>query len=106
MEQQPVRIPGPRFRTHAVRDFFRFLHPASKAEYTLTVQELEQQTLPDDNPGSDRWIYPTNYTVMSYTLSSETEDNIAVSECGEGDRPIIRKSPEPTSVIPGGSRQD
>lgn len=46
MEQQPEQILGPHFKTHAPGDSFRFVHPVSRTEYTLTVQELEQQTLP------------------------------------------------------------
>lgn len=46
MEQQPVSIPGPHFTVKASGDSFRFVHPVSRTAYTLTVQELEQQTMP------------------------------------------------------------
>ncbi len=47
---------------------FSFLHPVSGKKYTLTVQELEQQTISEKRYGSDRWFYPTHFTAMSYTL--------------------------------------
>lgn len=46
-----------------------FSHPVSGITHTLTVQEIEQQTVPQNSFGSDRWIYPTHYIAMSYTLT-------------------------------------
>lgn len=90
MEQQPVQIPGPHFKTHAPGNSFKFIHPVSKREYTLTVQELEKQTMPENRFGSERWVYPTHFTVMSYTLSPETKEKITISDCEDGDKPIER----------------
>ena len=45
MEQQSRRVPGPHFKTHAPGDSFSFSHPVSGTKYTLTVQEMEQQTI-------------------------------------------------------------
>lgn len=88
MEQQQAPIPGPHFKIHAPGDSFSFVHPVSQTEYTLTVQELEQQTLPQNSFHSDRWFYPTHFTAMSYTLLPEPSASIAVSDCDEGDKPI------------------
>ena len=88
MEQHPVPIPGPHFTVKAPGDSFRFVHPVSRTAYTLTVKELEQQTLPKNSFGSDRWFYPTHFTAMQYTLSPETMARIAVSDCDEGDKPL------------------
>ena len=87
MEQRPTQIPGPHFKPHASGDLFTFKHPVSGIEYVLTVQKLEQQTIPQNRPGSDRWIYPENYIAMSYTLSPEPDERIVVCDCNEGDRP-------------------
>ena len=65
-----------------------FSHPVSGITHTLTVQEIEQQTVPQNSFGSDRWIYPTHYIAMSYTLTPEPMENISVFDCDEGDRPI------------------
>ena len=88
MEQQRSSIPGPHFKIHAPGDSFRFVHPVSRTEYTLTVQELEQQTLPQNSYHSDRWFYPTHFTAMSYTLLPETSAPITISDCDEGDKPL------------------
>lgn len=88
MEQQPRRLPGLRFRVHAPGDCFTFSHPISGESYTLTVQELESQKVPESSFGSDRWAYPTHCTAMSYTLSPEPAEDIAIFDCDEGDRPV------------------
>ena len=87
MEQQPERIPGPRFKIRAPGDCFSFVHPISGTEYTLTVQEAEQQTLPDNSFSSDGWSYPTHFTAVSYTLSPETSASITINDCEYGDKP-------------------
>lgn len=88
MEQQPDRVPGPHFSVHAPGDNFTFTHPISGTAYTLTVQELEQQILPKNSFGSDRYFYPTHFTAMSYTLSPEPDERITISDCDEGDKPL------------------
>lgn len=88
MEQQPEQIPGPHFKANAPGDFFRFVHPVSRTEYTLTVQESERQTLPENSYYSDRWLYPTHFTAVSFTLSPETAEFITISDCDDGDKPV------------------
>mgnify|MGYP006995882770 FL=1 len=88
MKQQPCCVPGPHFRTHAPGDSFSFSHPVSGTEYTLTVQELEQQTISQEQFDSNRWFYPTHFTAMSYTLSPEPDDAISICDCAVGDRPL------------------
>ena len=79
-----------------------FSHPVSGITHTLTVQEIEQQTVPQNSFGSDRWIYPTHYIAMSYTLTPEPMENISVFDCDEGDRPI-EVTPDDHSFRPVGS---
>lgn len=88
MEQQPCRVPGPHFTAHAQGEVFAFSHPISGTEYTLTVQELAQQTLPQNRISSDRWRYPNHFTAMSYTLSPVPDTDISLCDCAEGDRPL------------------
>ena len=88
MEQQSRRVPGPHFKTHAPGDSFSFTHPVSGTKYTLTVQELERQTISEKRYGSDRWFYPTHFTAMSYTLSPEPDNDISICDCAEGDKPL------------------
>lgn len=88
MKQQPIRVPGPHFRVHAPGDTFAFTHLVSGKEYVLTVQELEQQTLPKNSFASDCFCYPTHYTAMAYSLSPEPDEHIMINDCGKSDRPL------------------
>lgn len=60
MKQQPASIPGPRFQVSAPGDTVSFIRPANGKEYTLTVQETEQQTIPEGRFASERWEYPVH----------------------------------------------
>ena len=102
MKQQPKQVPGPRIKVHAPGDSFTFFHPVSKTIYTLTVQNIEQQTIPQNKFGSDRWIYPTCYTAMSYTLSPEPTEEISLFDCAEGDKPL-ETAPGENSFHPAAS---
>lgn len=102
MEQQKERIPGPHFKTHAPGDSFRFTHPIHQTEYTLTVQELERQTLPPNGFLADNWFYPTHFTAMRYTLSPETSDTITIDDCDDGDKPL-KIAPSEDSFSPKAS---
>ena len=128
MEQRSCRVPGPHFKTHAPGDSFSFTHPVSGTKYTLTVQELERQTISEKRFGSDRWFYPTHFTAMSYTLSPEPDSDISICDCAEGDKPLEiapcsdRYAPEarndmacigiiggadgPTAIVCGGSSKE
>ena len=88
MEQQPFRVPGPHFKIHAPGDQFTFSHPVSETEYALTVQKLEQQTLSQNHVGSDRWLYPTHFISMSYTLSPKPDNDISIHDCADSDKPL------------------
>ena len=128
MEQQSRRVPGPHFKTHAPGDSFSFSHPVSGTKYTLTVQELDQQTISHKRVGSDRWFYPTHFTAMSYTLSPKPDDDILIRDSADGDKPleiapitnhfapeaqndivcvgIIGGADEPTAILYGDSKQE
>ena len=88
MEQHPERLPGTHFKVHAPGDSFTFIHPISQKTHTLTVQEIEQQTIPQNHFASPLWIYPTHYIAMSYTISPEPAQSIALFDCNEGDHPV------------------
>lgn len=90
------------FQSSRTRRFIYVSHPVSGITHTLTVQEIEQQTVPQNSFGSDRWIYPTHYIAMSYTLTPEPMENISVFDCDEGDRPI-EVTPDDHSFRPVGS---
>lgn len=85
---EPKQLPGPAFRVRAPGDQFTFFHPIDKTEYTLTVQTLEQQTVPQPHFGAARWFYPANFLAMHCTLSPETDERIDIRDCAEGDQPL------------------
>lgn len=99
MENQLCRVPGPHFKTHAPGDSVSFLHPVSGIEYTLTVQELKHQTIPQEQMDSNRWFNPTHFTAMSYTISPESDDDFSICDCAEGDRPL-EITPDADSYAP------
>lgn len=102
MEQQPVSIPGPHFTVKAPGDSFSFVHPVNQTEYTLTVQELEQHTLPKNSFGSGRQIYPTHFVEMHYTLSPEASEKITINDCDDSDKPL-EIMPSDDSLAPSAS---
>ena len=94
MEQEPVPVPGPHFTVHAPGDTFRFVHPVSRTEYTLTAQELTRQTLPEDSfGGAGRWRCPRHFTMLCYTIRPEPAERMTVSDCDDGDRPALLAPP-------------
>lgn len=101
IEQQPGRVPGPHFTVHRPGDSFTFTHPVSGKTYTLTVQKLEKQILPQNSFGSPYLVYPNHYIAMDYTLSPEPEEEIMILDCGESDRPMARSQVgKPARFIP------
>ena len=54
----------------------------------LTVQEYEQQEIPNNIFGNDDYNFPPHCTAMSYTISPELADeSFSVRDCNSGDRP-------------------
>ena len=94
MEQQSVQIPGPHFKLRKPGESFLFYNPVSKMSHSLTVEEMEKETLPVNRFGSEHWIYPTNCTVMRYTISPEPENKITIYDCDEGDQPLQKNTEE------------
>ena len=88
MEQRLRRVPGPHFKVHGPGDTFMFSHPVNGTKYTLTVQDLEQQTVPEEHFDSRRWRYPTHFMVMRYTISPEADKAVLVCDCDQSDQPL------------------
>lgn len=99
MKQRQNQVPGPHFKVHQKGDFFTFYHPVSGQSHTLTVHELEPQTIPRKHFNSDCLLYPTHFTSMSYTISPEPVENITIFDCDDGDKPLKMMSDE-TSRLP------
>ena len=91
-----MRCAGTAFKLHAPGDSFSFVHPMNGTEYTLTVQALEPQTMEQNLPGSEQWLYPMYLTAMCYTISPEQGKDISIYDCAESDKPIkIARNTEP-----------
>ncbi len=100
LEQQPVSIPGPRFKVSKAGDTVPFAHPVTGETHILRVVEYEAQEvdlgrLPDDRE------YPNHYTAMSYVVEPELpRGSLTVRDCGQGDPPRL-KPQEPVSEVTG-----
>ncbi len=94
MDQCPNRLPGPHFKIKGAGDLFVFTHPHSGTEYTLTVQELERQTMQSKAFRSDRRLYPTHLVAMRYTISPESAERMSVCDCADSDQPLEIDSEE------------
>lgn len=100
LKQQPVPVPGPHFHATAPGDTFKFVFPENGAEYTLTVQEYERKVMETKWFGNGRWEYPTQYQVMTYTVSPEFPGELTVTDCVKSDMPKEkhRRQEEPAAV--------
>jgi len=89
-----VSLPGAHFRVTGVGETVQLTHPRTGVTHTLTVTELEPQTLPDHafrDPDTD---YPTHCSAMSFTLTPDLPRGaLQVQDCARGDRP--RRKPKP-----------
>ena len=88
MEPQACDVPGPHFKLHAPGDKVSFVHPTNGTEYTLTVQEMEPQTVEQKPIDSNQWDYPTHLTVMRYTISPEQGEDFSIYDCAESDKAV------------------
>ena len=119
MRQEPESRPALRFCAHRTGETFTVCHPVTKSACTLTVQALEQEILPETAVRPGRWLYPTHFMTMQYTLSPEPSDRLFLRDCAPGDRPrlthpedsacsaigIIGGADGPTAVVTGADAQ-
>lgn len=88
MERRPYTLTGPHFRVNGSGDtVYTFTHPVTGIQYTLTVLDIEQQTISRSGTDTGRWVYPSHYVAMRYTLSPEPDTEIAVRDCVQSERP-------------------
>lgn len=94
MVQSPQTVPGMQFTAHAPGEVFHGTHPVSGEKYTLTVQALERQTVPEGAFASKDWLYPTHYTAMTYMLSPEPTEQVFLMDSDGGDKPLRLFAPK------------
>lgn len=79
---------GPHFKVNGSGDtVYTFTHPLTGIQYTLSVLDIEQQTIPRSGTDTGRWVYPSHYVAMRYTLFPEPDTEIAVRDCVQSERP-------------------
>ncbi len=103
LEKEADRIPGSRFQVHQAGDTVSLTHPETGTEYTLTVQELERETMPERAFGGGGWAYPTHLVVLSYSFTPEPEEQIQIQDADEGDSPRPMAPPQPAEPTATGS---
>lgn len=88
MAEQPAMIPGDIFEVSGSGDQVTIKVRGNRGEFTLTVQEYEQKTLDTKGVRRENMEYPTQYTLISYTLSPEPEQRIyTINDLSESDQP-------------------
>lgn len=85
LRRTPATLPGPRFTVRAPGDAFRFTHPYTGTEHTLTALSLEAQTLPETAFGRG---FPTHFTLLRFALDPEPAEPVLISDTRESDRPV------------------
>ena len=85
LRRTPAPLPGPRFTVRAPGDAFRFTHPYTGTEHTLTALSLEAQTLPETAFGRG---FPTHFTLLRFALDPEPAEPVLISDTRESDRPV------------------
>lgn len=104
LEQGLTELPGPCFSASASGERVEIVHPANGAQYMLTVQSLEPQTIKtwhQNLPDS----YPDNFILMRYTLNPDLPDDaFCVRDSQPGDTIAHSGSSDSASIgIIGGA---
>lgn len=88
MEKRPYTLAGPHFKVNGSGDtVYTFTHPLTGIQYTLSVLDIEQQTIPRSGTDTERWVYPSHYIAMRYMLFPEPDTEIVVRDCVQSERP-------------------
>lgn len=88
IEKRSYTLPGPHFKVNGSGDtVYTFTHPLTGIQYTLSVLDIEQQTIPRSGMDTERWVYPSHYIAMRYMLFPEPDTEIAVRDCVQSERP-------------------
>ena len=77
-------------------DAFRFTHPYTGTQHTLTALSLEARTLPETTFGRG---FPTHFTLLRYALDPEPAEPVLISDTRESDRPVRPETIEGSSSV-------
>ena len=97
LKAEEVPVTAKRFTTPAAGESIRMLRSATGEEYTVTVQEVEEQQLAAEQMERvhhGELEFPCFYKRMLYTLSPDRPGTqFLIQDCGQSDQP--RKKPVP-----------
>lgn len=96
LRRTPATLPGPHFTVRAPGDAFRFTHPYTGTQHTLTALSLEARTLPETTFGRG---FPTHFTLLRYALDPEPAEPVLISDTRESDRPVRPETIEGSSSV-------
>lgn len=99
--QENVTVPAGRFRATEAGEKFTFIRPSNGKEYTLTVEEVERQSIPSEFFDSCEWQCPTDLIAMRYTISPDAPQGLITVTDRGGDSPI--RATENETFAPEGS---
>lgn len=85
---EPVAIAGPHFYASSPGESICFTNPITNIQHTLTIQEYEQQALPEDHFNDQDYYFPTHYAAMGYTIYPNLlDDDFYIHDYGDADNP-------------------
>ena len=92
MIQTPVSVSGTHFKTPLEGESVILSHPQTGKEYTLFVDELNQQIADYRNLNDQQMEYPPCYTQMIYRIQPDMDRNqFRVVDCTSSDQPRYRE---------------
>lgn len=95
LKRDPISVSGIHFTTPA-ESSVQFTHPITGVEYTLTIQEQEQQQMPQNAFPEQNTAYPRYYTALTYTLSPKLSGReFSLTDCAPSDPPRVLANPDP-----------
>ena len=101
LEQEPVELPGPCFWTSRSGEQFRFSHPSTGVEHTLTVEDYRLQVLPElgerlaGTPLAGCEL-PRHCVTMTVSLTPELDpEAFLIRDSAPGDQPRRKNGARP-----------
>lgn len=92
MRQNPVPVSGTHFKTPLEGESVQLVHPQTGKEYTVFVDELNQETADYRNLHDREMEYPPCYTQMVYRIQPDMDrDQFRIVDCASSDQPRYRK---------------
>ena len=90
LEREMVKIPSKPFATPEKGKAQEILNPVTGVTHTLTVREYEEREMDPNHFPDESMEWPTNYSIMTYTLFPELEEVYLKDAC-QGDAPRSKK---------------